>query len=44
MATMLWNDQVPKIERAKLLASQPSMMSDWYYFPIYSGIITNSLP
>lgn len=44
LATMLWNNKVPKIDRAKLLASQAAMMSDYHYSPTFSAIITNAPP
>jgi hypothetical protein len=44
LASMLWNDKIKKIDRAKLLAAHPIMMTDNYYFPIFSGIITNAPP
>lgn len=44
LATMLWNDKIPNIDRAKLLAAQPTLMTDQYYFPIFSVIMTNSPP
>lgn len=40
LAAMLWNDQIPKLERAKLLGVHSRMMNDWYFQGSFSALIS----